>query len=77
MRKRNELNYRDVKSNDGTFSPHINRTTTERLSRYCKMTNQNRTRFVEQCVNAQLDILEREALVSKSKEELIEMILGR
>ena len=77
MRTREEQNYRNVRSNDGTFSPHINKTTADRLSRYCKMTNRNRTRFVEHCINAQLDVLEREALMSKSKEELIDYILAR
>ena len=77
MRTRDEQNYRNVRSNDGTFSPHLSKTINDRVSRYCKMTNQNRTRFVEHCINAQLDVLEREALMSKSKEELIDYILAR
>ena len=77
MSTRNETSFRDAKSQDGTFSPHLNKATSERLSKYCRMSNQNRTRFVEHCVNAQLDILEKEFFLSKSKEELIEMLLSK
>lgn len=74
---RNETQYRNAKSQDGTFSPHLNKATSERLSKYCRMSNQNRTRFVEHCVNAQLDNLEKEFFMSKSKEELVEIILSK
>ena len=77
MSTRNETSFRNAKSQDGTFSPHLNKATSERLTRYTRMTNQNRTRFVEHCVNAQLDTLEKEFFLSKSKEELIEMLLAR
>ena len=62
---------------DGSFSPHIGHKTTARLARYCKLKDLNKTRFVEDCINAQLDILEREALQILSKEELIELYLSK
>lgn len=77
MNTRNETAFRNASSQDGTFSPHLNKTTSERLSKYCRMSNQNRTRFVEHCVNKQLDLLEKEFFLSKSKEELVEMLLSK
>lgn len=75
MRKeRNETNFRNTVSNDGTFSPHIGKTTTERLTKYCKLRNINRTKFVESCINTSLDTLEEEYLHGLSKEELISII---
>ena len=76
-RERNEANYRNTKSTNGEFSPKIGKTTTERLTRYCKDTNQNKTRFVERCINERLDVLETEFLNSLSKEELIELLKNR
>lgn len=77
MRKeRVEENYRNVKSKDGTFSPHINKTTTERLVKYCHAININRTKFVHECINKQLDVLEREYYESLSKDDLITLILN-
>lgn len=76
MRKeRIEENCRNTKSKDGTFSPHIGRLTTERLTRYCHLKNTNRTKFVEQCINDRLDVLEREFYEALSKDELIDLIL--
>lgn len=72
---RTETNCRNVNSKDGTFSPHFNVAVSERLTKYCKLTNQNRTKVAETCVMKQLDILEREFLEDKSKEELIDLLL--
>lgn len=77
MKKRNETNYRDTKAMDGRFSPNLNAQISERISRYCKTTNQNKTRFVENCVARQLDICEREAYEAMSKDELIELLISR
>ena len=74
---RNETSFRNAKSQDGTFSPHLNKTTSERLSKYCRMSDQNRTKFVEYCINAQLDILEKDFYLSKTKEELVEILLSK
>ncbi len=77
MKTRNETNFRNTQAKDGSFSPHIRREVTERLSRYCKDTNQNRTRFVEHCIVERLDVLEKEFLESKTKEQLIELLMKR
>lgn len=74
-RKRNEEKYRNVKSKDGTFSPHIGKQTTERLTKYCHIKNINRTKFVEMCINERLDVLERDFYESLTKDELIDLIL--
>lgn len=75
MRTRKENNFRDTKSKTGTFSPRLSVSTSDRVFRYCKETNQNKTRFVEMCVKERLDVLEREMLGSLSKEQLIEMLM--
>jgi hypothetical protein len=64
------------KSKDGSLSAHISNKTAERLTRYCKATNQNRIHFIENCINARLDVLERDLLITKTKEELIDLILS-
>lgn len=74
QRLRVEDGFRSAQSKDGTFSPHLGKTITDRVTRYCKRKNLNRTRFVEQCVNERLDVLEKEYLEGLTKEELIAMI---
>lgn len=77
MRKtRTEIGYRETVQNRGGFCPHLSDDVTKRIVRYCKATDQNKTRFVIDCVNAQLDILEKQALSNYTKEELIEMLLA-
>ena len=73
-KKRNEENYRETRAADGGYSPHISKETAERIARYCKLTNQNRTKFIEKCINERLDVLEDEYLTTLSKEELIKLI---
>ena len=75
-RKRIETSYRDTMTVDGGFSPKIGKEVTARIVRYCKLTNQNKTKFVEDCVRKALDELEKSFLSSLSKEELIQMILN-
>lgn len=76
MRKdRTEVNCRNTRSKDGTFSPHIGKQTAERATNYCHLMNINRTKFVEQCVNDRLDVLEREFYEGLTKDELIDLIL--
>lgn len=70
-------NYRNTPSRDGSFSPKLSEKTSKRIVKYCEQMNINKTKFVEDCVIAQLDILEREALNSMSKEMLIEMLLAQ
>jgi len=74
-RTRKENNLRNTTSKDGSFSPHISHQTAERIRKYCKLTNQNKTKFVEQCCNERLDVLEVEQLQKLSKEELIKLII--
>ena len=75
MRKRNESLYRETTSKNGTFSTHVSAKTAARIRRYCALTNINKTKFVEDCINKQLDALERECLDKLTKEELIALVL--
>lgn len=59
---------------NGEFSPRFDRKTAERIWRYCKAKDLNKTHFVIACVNERLDTLEDEMLEALSKEELIKMI---
>lgn len=76
QRTRTETGCRNVSSKDG-FSPHIGRPTAERLTKYCQLKNINRTKFVEQCVNDRLDILEKEYYEALSKDDLIALIMNK
>jgi len=78
MRKaREERTYRETKSKDGTFSPILNKQISQRINRYCEAKNINRTVFVTEVLSERLNFLEREMLMEKSKEELVEIILTR
>lgn len=59
---------------NGEFSPRFDRKTAERIWRYCKAKDLNKTHFVIACVNERLDTLEDEMLEALSREELIKMI---
>lgn len=76
-RERVENNCRNVSSKDGGFSPHIGKATAERLTKYCRNANMNRTKFVEKCINERLDVLENEYYFSLSKEELVALLVKR
>ena len=76
MGQKRTFNYKNTTSKDGTFQPAIGEATTRRIIRYCNEMNENKTRFVEKCVNDRLDVLERELLEMHTKEELIELILN-
>ena len=71
-RSRNETNIRRTKSKDGTFSPHIKPELAKRITRFCELTNQNKTRFTEAVIAIGLDIKERELLETSSKDDLID-----
>lgn len=75
MRERNENGYRHSKSKNSEFTPHLSAGTSERLKRYCSIKNINKTKFVEQCVISQLDVLEKKCLEMLSKDELIALVL--
>lgn len=68
---------RKALSQDGTYSPKLNPTVSERLIRFCIMADTNKVKFVENAVSAALDQAEKELLESKTKEELIELLLRR
>ena len=74
--KKNCDNYRETVPHKGQLCVHVDEKTTGRIIRYCKVKNINKTKFIADCVNKQLDQLEREALHDMSKEMLIEMILS-
>lgn len=74
-RTRNETRYRNRKSKNGGFSPHLDSYLGTRITRYCSLTNQNKTAFVSRCLNECLDALESEYLESLTKEELIKLII--
>lgn len=76
-RTRNENACRNIKSKDGTYSARIRKSITDRLVRHCGIRNINKRKFVEDAVCEKLDREERKTLEEKSKEELIDLILGR
>ena len=77
MSTRNTDGYRNTLSRDGSFSPRLSQMTTRRLMRYCESQNFNKTKFVEDCVNERLDVLERETLNSMPKEMLVELLMSK
>lgn len=77
MKARNTDTFRKTMSKDGCFSPRISPKTTRRLIRYCESQNFSKSKFVEDCINERLDVLERETLSSMPKEMLIEMLLQK
>lgn len=77
MSTRNTDGYRNTPSKDGSFSPRLSPKTTRRLIRYCESQNFNKTKFVEDCVNERLDVLERETLNSMPKEMLVELLMSK
>ena len=74
---RNETKCRTSASKDGRFSPKLDKSTSERLIRYCEMMDLNKTTTASVAVNYYLDAIERKTLEDKTKEELIEMLLRR
>jgi hypothetical protein len=70
-----KIGYFDSKSKDGGLSAHISRETAERVKPYCKAHNLNCKHFIEDCINARMDDLEKEELIQKPKEEIIDLYL--
>ncbi len=77
METKREFKYKESKSKNGSYSPHLTAKVAKRLSIYCKKTNQNRTRFIEKVLNEKLDELEIEMLNNLSKQELIDLYLNK
>ena len=72
-----EVGYKKTPSKDGSFNPSLCRKVAQRLTRYCEKHGLNKTRFVEDCVSKQMDILERDELNDMPKEMLIELLMSR
>lgn len=47
----------------------------QRVTRYCEESGKNRLTFIKECIIEKLNIVEPELLESKTKEELIKMLL--
>lgn len=75
--KRKNEGFREKISKNGTFSPHLGKKVSERLTEYCRASNINRTAFVNQCVSEKLDVLETEMYMQMTKEQLIELLQSR
>ena len=75
MRKSN--GYRDTTSKNGSLTAHISAELSDRVRIYCSRQNIATGKFIEDCVSARLDVLEREALSSMPKEMLIELLLAK
>ncbi len=71
-----ENGYRNSKSKDGTISFTVGKPLADRIRKYCKRHNTNKTKFVEACVTVQLSILEMQDYESYSKAELIALLMG-
>ncbi len=77
MERKKVSYYNGRKSKTGDYVSHIPVSIASRLRNYCKLTGQNCQRYVEECVTKGLDADERELLNTKSKEELIELIMNK
>jgi hypothetical protein len=75
--ERKKVSYYNRKSKTGDYVSHIPVNLASRLRNYCKLTGQNCQRYVEESVIKKLDTDERELLNTKSKEELIELIMNK
>jgi len=69
--------YRDTVSKDGTLTAHISAEIAKKIKKYCSSQNISATKFIEDCINKELDVLEREAYNSMPKEMLIELLLAK
>lgn len=74
--KRRET-YRDTVSKDGGLTAHISAKTAERMRIYCQQQNIAVGKFSEDCIKAQLDVLEREAYNNMPREMLIELLCAK
>lgn len=72
--KRKET-YRNVTSQDGSLTIHLMNPLANRVRGICQQRNISVMKFVEDCMNIQLDRVERESLESLTKEMLIELYL--
>lgn len=67
--------YVKARGKNGTFSTHIKDVElVEKMREHCKLTNQQCTAFVENCVRKCLDNAYEEYLLTLPKEDLVKMI---
>ena len=57
---RGRQGYYESSQKDGGFCPHLEAPIAKRINRYCRIKNLNKTKFVTDCLDAQLSILERD-----------------
>lgn len=72
-----EDGYRNSKSKDGTISFTVGKPLADRIRKYCKRHDTNKTKFAEACINVQLSMLELKDYESYSKEELIALLMEK
>ena len=84
-KNRIESRFRNVKSENGVYSCKIDASTAERVARYCKKFDINKSKFVADIINEKMDVLEKNMLeqmtmedlfLMVSKEQLISIIFG-
>lgn len=73
MRKNNK--YNNTESKDGSLSVHLYEPISTRIRNYCKQQNISVSKFVGECVESQISVLERKYLEDMPKEMLIELYL--
>lgn len=73
MRKRDK--YKNTESKDGSLTPHLYDPIASRIRSYCKQQNISVSKFVGECVESQISVLERKYLEDMPKEMLIELYL--
>lgn len=73
---RGRQGYIESTQKDGGFCPHLESPIAKRIDRYCRVNNLNKTKFVTECLDAQLRILEKDIYKDMSKEELIDLLLS-
>ena len=74
--KRRET-YRNTVSRNGSLTPHLFKTDADRIRKYCEINDISISKFVTDCMNKQLDILEREAYNNMLREMLIELLCAK
>lgn len=67
--------YSVSQNSKGEFVAHIEPQTARRMERYCRIKRLTKTQFVNDCVAAQLDLVEKDIYKSMTREELLEILL--
>lgn len=68
--------YSESQNKKGEFVAHVEAPIARRLERYCSIKKLTKTQFVNDCVRAQLDTLEKDIYNSMTREELLEILLS-